>query len=89
MKKVIFKSEKRITKAIGKKNKFWVLIGGPPCQAYSVAGRVRNKGIKNYRIEDDDRSTLYREYLRIIAEHKPAVFCDGKCQRNDFCHGSQ
>lgn len=52
----------------------WVLIGGPPCQAYSLAGRVRNKGIANYRIENDSRSTLYKEYLHIISEHRPTVF---------------
>lgn len=52
----------------------WVLIGGPPCQAYSVVGRSRNKGKAGYRIEDDHRSSLYREYLRIIADHWPAVF---------------
>ncbi|WLD14678.1 DNA cytosine methyltransferase [Planctellipticum variicoloris] len=50
------------------------MIGGPPCQAYSVVGRSRNLGKVNYRIEDDHRSSLYRQYLRIIAEHWPAVF---------------
>ncbi|WP_298866653.1 DNA cytosine methyltransferase [uncultured Gimesia sp.] len=65
---------RKISTALGNKKKPWVLIGGPPCQAYSLAGRVRNKGIKNYRIEDDQRSTLYLEYLRIIAEHRPAIF---------------
>ncbi|CBV44282.1 DNA cytosine methyltransferase [Halomonas elongata] len=52
----------------------WVLIGGPPCQAYSVAGRVRNHGKKNYRPEEDDRHFLYREYLDVIAKFRPAVF---------------
>ncbi|MBD3897920.1 DNA cytosine methyltransferase [Halomonas sp. ML-15] len=52
----------------------WVLIGGPPCQAYSVVGRVRNRGNKNYRPEEDDRHFLYREYLNIIARFRPAVF---------------
>jgi len=52
----------------------WVLIGGPPCQAYSVMGRSRNKGIKGYKPEKDKHHFLYREYLRIIAKHKPAVF---------------
>jgi DNA (cytosine-5)-methyltransferase 1 len=52
----------------------WVLIGGPPCQAYSVAGRSRNKGKKGYRPENDGRHFLYREYLRIISKHWPAVF---------------
>ena len=37
-----------IKKALGKKKRNWVLIGGPPCQAYSLVGRSRNKGIKNY-----------------------------------------
>lgn len=65
---------KKIADSIGSHKSPWVLIGGPPCQAYSLAGRVRNKGIKNYRFEDDQRSTLYLEYLRIIAEHRPAIF---------------
>jgi len=65
---------KRIRQALGNSSQPWILIGGPPCQAYSLVGRSRNKGIANYRIEDDQRSNLYREYLRIIAEHQPAVF---------------
>jgi DNA (cytosine-5)-methyltransferase 1 len=52
----------------------WVLIGGPPCQAYSVAGRSRNKGVGGYRPDADERQYLYTEYLQIIAEHWPALF---------------
>ena len=52
----------------GAKN--WILIGGPPCQAYSNAGRSRVGGIK----KDDHRVFLYQEYLRILEVHKPAVF---------------
>jgi len=48
----------------------WVLIGGPPCQAYSLVGRSRVGGIDS----QDHRVYLYKEYLRIIATHKPAVF---------------
>lgn len=52
----------------------WVLIGGPPCQAYSVIGRARKSRIENYRPENDERNFLYREYLRILARHQPAIF---------------
>ncbi|MDH1077108.1 DNA cytosine methyltransferase [Pseudomonas nitroreducens] len=52
----------------------WVLIGGPPCQAYSIVGRARNRGKLNYKAEDDHRHFLYREYLRIIQKKRPAVF---------------
>ncbi len=55
-------------------SKNWVLIGGPPCQAYSLVGRARNKGNSEYRAENDLRHFLYREYLRIIKEFQPAVF---------------
>lgn len=52
----------------------WVLIGGPPCQAYSVVGRARNQAKANYKPEDDHRHFLYKEYLRIIRERQPTVF---------------
>ncbi|KVR98747.1 modification methylase [Burkholderia vietnamiensis] len=52
----------------------WVLIGGPPCQAYSLVGRARNRGNAGYRAKDDHRHYLYREYLRIIQQYRPTVF---------------
>lgn len=52
----------------------WVLIGGPPCQAYSLVGRARNKGKKDYIPDEDHRQTLYVEYLQILADHAPPVF---------------
>jgi len=55
-------------------NRPWVLIGGPPCQAYSIVGRARNQAKSNYRAEDDHRHFLYKEYLRIIRERQPTVF---------------
>lgn len=52
----------------------WVLIGGPPCQAYSIVGRARNQAKANYKAEDDHRHFLYKEYLRIIRERRPTIF---------------
>lgn len=52
----------------------WVLIGGPPCQAYSIVGRARNRGKAEYKAEEDHRHFLYKEYLRIIEKYRPAVF---------------
>ena len=65
--------DSRIKMALGDHEK-WILIGGPPCQAYSTVGRSRNKGKKEYVAEDDSRHFLYREYLHIIARHWPPVF---------------
>ena len=48
----------------------WVLIGGPPCQAYSVVGRVR-AGEKN---KEDPRHRLYKEYLNVIRQFRPSIF---------------
>lgn len=50
----------------------WVLIGGPPCQAYSLAGRSRRANDKDFH--KDEKHFLYREYLRIIREHRPTIF---------------
>ena len=51
-----------------------VVIGGPPCQAYSLVGRSRNRGVKGYSAKEDTRHFLYREYLRILDEVQPEVF---------------
>ena len=63
----------RITDAIGDSG-LWVLLGGPPCQAYSLAGRSRNKGKTDYVAHQDERQYLYVEYLQVLAENRPAVF---------------
>ena len=51
-----------------------VLIGGPPCQAYSLVGRARNAGNAEYNAEDDGRHFLYREYIGILERLRPAAF---------------
>lgn len=53
-------------------NELWALVGGPPCQAYSLVGRSRMMGRPGF--EQDERHTLYLEYLRIIADHRPPIF---------------
>lgn len=63
--------DSEITMALRGEKK-WLLIGGPPCQAYSLAGRSRRTNDKSF--EDDVKHFLYREYLRIIRVHKPAIF---------------
>ena len=72
----IFKSiEERLGHSI--KNGRWILIGGPPCQAYSLAGRARNSRARRngtYSPENDFRHFLYTEYLKTIARYRPAVF---------------
>lgn len=65
-----------ISEALGNQ-KNWVLIGGPPCQAYSLAGRsrLRGKSAKEQQaFESDKRHFLYTEYLRIIQQFEPSVF---------------
>lgn len=55
----------------------WVLIGGPPCQAYSIVGRARMTKVWNgnhQEKESDYRHFLYQEYLRIINKYRPPVF---------------
>ena len=52
----------------------WALIGGPPCQAYSIAGRARMSG--NADFKEDKRHFLYKEKA-IPAGHLPvAKFCN-------------
>jgi DNA (cytosine-5)-methyltransferase 1 len=51
-----------------------VVIGGPPCQAYSNSGRSRNKGIRDYSPERDHRFFLFEEYRKVLDAAEPDVF---------------
>jgi DNA (cytosine-5)-methyltransferase 1 len=42
-----------------------LVVGGPPCQAYSTVGK---------RLIDDPRGKLFQEYYRILAELDPKIF---------------
>lgn len=47
-----------------------LVIGGPPCQAYSLVGRSRDKN----RMMGDKRNFLYRYYVEFLKRYKPAYF---------------
>lgn len=51
----------------------WILIGGPPCQAYSLVGRSRRAKEKE-KLENDIKQTLYKCYLAFIHKLKPTIF---------------
>lgn len=47
-----------------------IVIGGPPCQAYSLAGRIRDPhGMRN-----DYRNYLFESYIRILRHFQPKIF---------------
>lgn len=46
------------------------IIGGPPCQAYSIAGRVRDEN----GMKDDYRNYLFEHYLSIVKRYQPDFF---------------
>ena len=50
-----------------------VLLGGPPCQSYSVAGRARNSGNALYDPASDKRQSLYLEYAKVLKHLQPAI----------------
>lgn len=60
---------KGIDKIIGKQ-KVDVIIGGPPCQAYSIAGRVRDKN----GMQEDYRNFLFESYVKMVAYYQPRIF---------------
>lgn len=51
-------------------NEVDLIIGGPPCQAYSLVGRSRMKE----NAEKDSRNFLFYYYLNLVKEYKPKAF---------------
>jgi DNA (cytosine-5)-methyltransferase 1 len=48
-----------------------IIIGGPPCQAYSVVGRAR---IGKEKVEKDPRNELYKYYVKFLKRYEPKIF---------------
>jgi DNA (cytosine-5)-methyltransferase 1 len=61
---------KRNLRTIHHRSDVDVIIGGPPCQSFSLAGRGKNKA----REHADPRNFLYRHYLRFLKEFQPKLF---------------
>lgn len=55
---------------VGDHNELDLIIGGPPCQAYSVAGRIRDENGMN----DDYRNYLFEKYIEVVKRYRPKVF---------------
>lgn len=47
-----------------------LIIGGPPCQAYSIAGRAQDKN----SMKDDYRNYLFESFVKVVDEFKPDCF---------------
>lgn len=60
-------SNDEIKKLIGNK-KIDVIIGGPPCQGFSIAGKIGRNFI------DDERNQLFKEFVRFVEVVKPRIF---------------
>lgn len=65
-----FGSSRGLDYYVKKANGIDIIIGGPPCQAYSIAGRVRDE----HGMEDDYRNFLFEHYLSIVDRYKPDLF---------------
>ena len=61
-------SSRGLDALVGDKN-VDIIIGGPPCQAYSVAGRIRDQN----KMQDDYRNFLFESYLEVVKHFKPNI----------------
>ena len=65
-----FGQSKGLDYFVNEENGIDIIIGGPPCQAYSVAGRVRDENGMN----DDYRNFLFEHYLSVVKRYQPKLF---------------
>ncbi len=50
-----------------------VIVGGPPCQAYSLVGRAQSSHME-VPMEEDPRNYLYKLYARFLKRYQPRMF---------------
>lgn len=64
----------RIAEVRRKRGNRVILIGGPPCQAYSLAGRGRKPSDLGYVAHEENRHRFYEEYIDVLRQLRPAAF---------------
>lgn len=50
-----------------------LIVGGPPCQAYSLVGRAQSNRME-IPMEQDPRNELYKMYTRFLTKYQPRMF---------------
>jgi len=65
----LYGSHNGLDKVVGDRN-VDLIIGGPPCQAYSIAGRVRDKN----GMQDDYRNFLFEAFMKVVSHYRPKAF---------------
>ena len=68
----VFKTIDSVIKMRGIEN-IDVIVGGPPCQAYSIVGRAQSSHMGT-PMEDDPRNYLYKLYGRFLKKYQPHMF---------------
>lgn len=61
---------KTITRQLGEEKSVDLIIGGPPCQAYSLVGRARSVN----KMSGDPRNYLYVQYAKYLEKYQPKMF---------------
>ncbi|SFK53375.1 DNA (cytosine-5)-methyltransferase 1 [Lachnospiraceae bacterium KH1T2] len=65
-----FGSSEGLDKLIQSAGGIDIIIGGPPCQAYSIAGRVRDE----HGMKKDYRNYLFESYIKVVNKYSPKLF---------------
>ena len=66
----VYGESKGLDNLVNKGGKVDLIIGGPPCQAYSIAGRIRDEN----GMRDDYRNYLFESYIKVVRQYKPKAF---------------
>lgn len=66
----LYGSSEGLDRLVQEANGIDIIIGGPPCQAYSIAGRIRDE----HGMRLDYRNFLFESYLRVVKKYKPLLF---------------
>lgn len=65
-----------------------VVVGGPPCQAYSLVGRAQSSHMET-PMEQDPRNNLYLLYSRFLERYKPTMFVFENVMGIESANGGQ